>query len=247
MPAHAGLPIIAVTYSSLELGAFTHWRHMFAGIAAAGGVPLAIDCALPLPHIAEIVAKADGLILSGGGDVNPATFGMPADDPLLIGMNDARDTNELNAWQAAVTGQLPVLAICRGGQLLTHALGGSLYTDIVRDFPKAIRHRYTEEDLLEGKHDVQFARTGKIASWIDGAARLRVNSQHHQGIRELGKACVAVAHSEDGLIEAFEHTGSRTVAVQWHPEVLWASDPAQLSLLRGFVAECVDQPKPIAE
>lgn len=247
MHAHAALPIIAVTYSSLELGTFTHWRHMFAGITAAGGVPLAIDCALPLPHIAEIVEKADGLILSGGGDVNPATFGMPSDDPLLIGMNGARDTNELHAWQAAVARHLPVLAICRGGQLLTHALGGSLYADIVRDFPEAIRHRYTEEDLVAGKHEVHLANTGKIASWINGEVRICVNSQHHQGIRELGRDCVAVAHSDDGLVEAFEHARSRTVAVQWHPEVLWASAPAQLSLLRGFVAECSGPPAPIAE
>lgn len=227
---------IAVTYSSPELEGFTLWRNMFEGVVAAGGTPLAIDTSVPLPEIDSLVGRVDGLIIGGGGDVDPRRYGGDPQDPTIRGVNPDRDANETTAWRTARALGMPVLAICRGAQLLAAELGGELYADLARDYGTVVRHRSTEEALIAPAHDVTLTAGSTISQWHSGSTRIAVNSQHHQGIRRLPVGATATAHSDDGLIEAYELSGSGLVAVQWHPEVLWKSDPLQQGFLAHFVA-----------
>jgi putative glutamine amidotransferase len=230
-------PVIAVTYSSAELTIFTLWRRMFDGVVEAGGTPLAIDCRQTVPEIEELVARVDGLILGGGGDVDPSRYAGPPDDPTLRGVNPERDENEVRAWRAAREAGIPVLAICRGAQLLTAELGGDLYVDLARDRDDRIEHRNTEDFLSQPAHEVTLDPASRLASWHGGTTRLTVNSQHHQGIKALPPGAIETARADDGLAEGFELAGTNMVAVQWHPEVFWKSDAIHLRLLESFVAD----------
>ena len=230
-------PIIAITYSSRELKEFTHWRRMFEGIVEAGAVPLAVDCQAEVFGIDEIIGRVDGLVLSGGGDIDPMQYQGDRQDPTLRGVNVDRDENELRAWRSARSRGIPVLAICRGAQLLTAELGGDLYMDLPRDRGELVKHRYTEEALATTVHDISVAGSSQLSEWLGGMPKISVNSLHHQGIKKLPAGTVEVAYADDGLIEAFEMPNEPVVAVQWHPEVLWKTSDEQLNILKGFVRQ----------
>lgn len=230
-------PIIAITYSSQEFEEFTHWRRMFEGLVEAGAVPLAVDCQAEVPGIDEIIGQVDGLILSGGGDLDPVLYQGDRLDPTLRGVNVARDENELRAWRTARSLGIPVLAICRGAQLLTADLGGDLYMDLPRDRGVLVQHRHSEEVLGTTVHDISVDGSSQLSEWLGGISKISVNSMHHQGIKTLAAGTIEVAHADDGLIEAFEIPNEPIVAVQWHPEVLWKTSNEQLNILKGFVRQ----------
>lgn len=230
-------PIIGITYSPRILDVFYHWRYMFDGVVEAGGVPFAIACDSPVENIESLVGRLDGLILSGGGDVDPSMYGADPNDPKLWGVDPIRDANETAAYSAARDAGIPVLAICRGSQFLTALFGGDLYVDIKRDFGESVVHRGKEVELASPRHSVELSPTSELAEWMGGDGEVMVNSQHHQGIKTLPAEFRAVGYSADGLIEAFEWPEAKTVAVQWHPEVVWRADEKNLSLLRGFIAK----------
>lgn len=228
-------PIIAVTLDFEELTGFVHWRELFRGIVAAGGVPLAVDCGKQRTDISRIVGDVDGLLISGGADVNPALYGGPPDDPRVQRINERRDDNELKALERARARGIPVLAICRGAQLTNVALGGTLYADLARDWMGLSRHWESEEALIRTLHKVSVEPDSLLARWMMADGLLAVNSQHHQGIRNLTPLGRATAHTDDGLIEAFEIEAERIVCVQWHPEVLWGSEQHAFALLSNFI------------
>lgn len=232
-------PIVGVTYSSHELDEFTLWRRMLRGLVAAGAIPLTIDCSAPNPDVASLVARLDGLVLSGGGDVSPDLYGGDARDPSIRGVNRHRDAAELTALEVARAAAMPVLAICRGTQLLNVALGGTLIADIRRERPEALEHRRSEEALAAPLHAVSISPGSMLATWAGASGSIDVNSQHHQGIASLASPLTASAISDDGLIEGVELVGERVVGVQWHPEVLWPTERHAASLLTNFTNECL--------
>lgn len=234
-------PFIGITYSSAELDTFTLWRRMFEGFVEAGAVPIAIDARSAVIDIERLVARLDGLVIGGGVDISPALYDGDISDPLIRNVNTDRDANEIRAWEAAKQHGLPVLAICRGAQLINAAAGGSLYADLYRDHVTAVPHRGTEEALDEVVHKVSIRLDGRLAQWFPGRTSLGVNSQHHQGIKTLASEFRVLARSEDGLIEAFESEYEDLLAVQWHPEVLWATDADHLDLLKRFVTRTTER------
>lgn len=238
MNHHLERPVIAITYSSSDLEGFGLWRHMFHGIVAAGATPVGIDCAVEQPRIASLVRRLDGLIIGGGGDVDPALYGGAVDDDLLWGVNPARDASEQKALQAALDGTVPVLAICRGMQFVNVALGGSLHGDLARDRPGEVSHRPGKNLLDRSCHEVDIQPDSLLASLVGGHGHVAVNSEHHQGLKDLAPGLRAVAHSRDGLIEALESPERLIVGVQWHPEILWPAEQSSLNLLTGFVGFC---------
>jgi putative glutamine amidotransferase len=238
--------MIGITYSSAELDEFLLWRSMFRGVIAAGGTPVAIDCLTAQPVIADLTARLDGLIISGGGDVDPRRYGADPTDPLLRGVNPHRDEAELAALRTAGEHGLPVLAICRGAQLVNVALGGTLYADLDRDHPSDLIHRDTGKALSSPLHQVEVVPGTMLARWTAAGSTLAVNSQHHQGIRALAEDLVPSAWSPDGLVEAFEQSDTRLLAIQWHPEVLWPAEPHALELLTSFVQQCANAPEILA-
>ncbi len=203
----------------------------------AGGIPLMIPIASDQPDQAEIMASLDGLLLTGGGDINPRLFdGKP--HARVYGVSDARDTLEIALVRAAVSHHVPLLAICRGIQVLNVAFGGTLYTDIHDQHPDALRHDWFPDiprDYLA--HSVRIERESILFS-IFQADEIQVNSLHHQGIEKVGQGLTPIAFAPDGIVEALalQHADF-AVGVQWHPECL-PDDVKMQKLFKGFVAAC---------
>jgi putative glutamine amidotransferase len=233
-------PVVGITHSSEDLDFFTLWRRMFQGVVAAGAVPVALDCVSETAHIEELVSRMDGLIISGGADVDPRLHGADPDDPTLWRVNPARDDNELRALDCARSLRLPVFAVCRGAQLVNVAFGGNLYGDIQRDLPGAIIHMESEKALAGPIHTVDVLPGTRLARWLGASGTIPVNSAHHQGIRVVGAGLAVTAFAPDGLVEGIEVPGEPLVAVQWHPELLWPVEEHALNILSGFVGECAD-------
>jgi putative glutamine amidotransferase len=195
-------------------------------VARAGGAPLVLS---PLAGVAAVPALLDGvdaLILSGGADVDPAHYGTPR-HPKLGKLEPERDAFEFALFAEARARALPTLAICRGLQLANVALGGTLWQDLPSekgDHPQsgARSERVHEIEVKEG------SRLGDLLR----SSRHRVNSFHHQAIRDLAPGLAGSAWSPDGLIEGVEiFSGWWFVGVQWHPEEFWAeADPADQGL-----------------
>ena len=189
-------------------------------LAAAGAVPVILPPSIPPEHAAHALEGVDGLLLSGGEDIDPVWY--CADPvPQLGDVDPARDRFEFALFTAARERGVPVLGICRGLQLVNVAMGGVLWQDLPTERPSPVRHdagaardaRTHEVALVAGTRTAEVLGTGELA----------VNSFHHQGVRTLASGLVATAHAPDGLVEAFEGTeGAWLLAVQWHPEEMHA-------------------------
>ncbi len=203
-----------------------------AGVAQAGGLPLLIPYGLAGEPLTGLLARIDGVLVSGGGDVDPARYGATASD-LVKGIDAQRDAQEIAIARWAAGGTLPYFGICRGAQVLNAALGGTLYRDI-SEHAAALRHSYDDGADAARPHAVQIAEESQLAH-ATGSSVLSVNSLHHQAVRDLAPGLRAVAHAPDALIEAFESTRhSFVLGVQWHPEAL-LDDPQHLALFVAFV------------
>ncbi len=198
---------------------------LFAGLVAAGATPVVVPDLSPwMPDRAAAVAPfaeaLDGLLLSGGADVAPASYGHPAPDERWPG-DPRRDAYELALLEACRARALPILGLCRGAQLLNVALGGSLYQDITTHLEGADIHRDAGTYDDHGHHVVL-----EPDSWVHGVYQVRelpVNSVHHQAVDRPGEGCAVVARSrEDGVVEGIERIRSNEwmVGLQWHPEWL---------------------------
>jgi putative glutamine amidotransferase len=183
-------------------------------VIAAGGIPFLVP---PLPAAAAgwVLSPAAGLLLTGGGDVAPGRYGEEA-DPATGQVDEERDESELALVRQAGAMGIPILAICRGAQLLNIALGGTLSQHISDDGP--VRHRRPER-RYEAVHRVDVEAATVLASAV-AARHLMVNSIHHQAVKRVAPGLRASAFAEDGVIEALEGLGGRVLAVQWHPECL---------------------------
>lgn len=235
------LPVVAIT---MDLQVLQHHHHLpvlLGGIVTAGALPLTIDCRAPRDDLDHLMGMVDGLILLGGADVNPELYGGDGSDPLVTAAPRSLDDNEITALHSALRRGLPILAVCRGAQLTNVALGGTLVADLPRDRPGAVRHRLAEDLLDRPAHAVDVTPDTRLAQWLGAAGRIEVNSMHHQGIETLAPGVRAVATADDGLVEAFEIAAANLVAVQWHPEILWANDVYAENLMRGFVCCCADR------
>jgi putative glutamine amidotransferase len=206
-----------------------------AAVQQAGGVPLLLP-----PHLDERARDAlwnrlDGLLLTGGGDVDPARFGEPR-HPAVAEVSDRRDALELELTTRAIDTGLPLFAICRGMQVLNIALGGTLYQDIASEIGLAIVHSQQaprSEPTHRVKIDVERGRLGAIL----GVPELTVNSFHHQALKRLGRGLDVIARALDDVVEAVELSGARglVIGVQWHPEDLVARDAAARRLFAALV------------
>ena len=203
-------------------------------ILTAGGLPILLPTSLPINALPELVNRFNGFVLSGGGDVDPALYSGHL-DTTIHSIDPERDAFELALIPLVRATDKPLLAICRGMQVLNVALGGSLYEDIASALPAAQRHdwypNYPRDYLA---HTVEVEPGSRLAE-ILGTHKLRTNSLHHQAIRQPAPALDVVAHAEDGVIEAVELPEKRfAIGVQWHPECL-PEEPAMQRLFKAFV------------
>jgi putative glutamine amidotransferase len=244
MTAAAGRPLIGLS-SYDEPARWGPWAGPAAllplnypqQVTAAGGIPVLLP---PVPGIAAAAGRLDGLILTGGGDIDPASYGAQP-HPRTGRVSRTRDQAELELLAAALAAGLPVLGICRGLQLLNIARGGTLHQHLA-ELPGAAAAGHTPEPGTFGSHRVRIAPGSALAGILgaaggDGSGWLAVPTAHHQAIDRLGNGLVATAWAEDGMIEAVEPAAPApgqhpfVLAVQWHPE---AGD--DLRLLRALVA-----------
>ncbi|RMG95772.1 MAG: gamma-glutamyl-gamma-aminobutyrate hydrolase family protein [Chloroflexi bacterium] len=206
-------------------------------IIAAGGIPLLIPLGLDEDALLQIFSRIDGLLLPGGGDINPRLY-HGSHDETIRGVDHERDRTELFLARLAVNQKKPLLAICRGHQVLNVALGGTLWEDVMARMPGAIKHDYyytTDHPRNHVAHSVLLEGNSRIAQ-IVGTAEIGVNSLHHQGIRDLAPELVAVGKAPDGLIEAVEVPDHPfAIGVQWHPENLVQDDRRMLALFEALV------------
>ena len=196
-------------------------------IQQAGGVPIALPPQLSGRSWERLAAGLDGLLLTGGGDIDPALFG-EAPHPTLFDVAPVRDTFEATAARWALARQVPLLCICRGIQVLNVALGGSLYQDVGTEPGTTLTHSQ-KEPRDQPTHKVKVTPGSRLAEVL-GADELEVNSMHHQAIKGLGRGVTAVAWAPDQIVEGVElpdHSGF-VLGVQWHPEELIGhSEPAR--------------------
>ncbi len=220
-------------------------ERMALSVHRAGGVPLGLPD-LKDPGTAEsLLSRIDGLVLAGGADLSPGSYG---EEPLRPewGGDPIRDAYELELVRAARARGLPILGVCRGVQLLNVALGGRLYQDIVTQREDALVHRdWDQYDALG--HEIRLEPDSWISRIYGDATRLEINSIHHQGLRELAPPLRATAWAPDGIIEAVEMRDNREwiMGVQWHPEWLEATTELAATgradggtIFAAFIDEC---------
>jgi putative glutamine amidotransferase len=195
-----------------------HYTEYPAALAAAGALPVELTRDA---DVHDMISRLDGLVLSGGADIDPSFYGA-APEPGLGETEPDRDAWELALLRAALDQNVPVLGICRGAQLLNVALGGTLVQHV--DPLDGVGHPRFDDDRSTLCHRVTTA-SGSTVNGLYGAS-LEVNSLHHQVLDRLGDGLVATGHADDGVVETVELPGRPVLAVQWHPEMLGQPDPA---------------------
>ncbi len=238
-------PLVGVAGSQLPPGKVEGWweatwvteADTVAAVVAAGGRPVVLTA---WPADGAALAGLAGLVLTGGGDVDPARYGA-VPHAAVDGVDAARDERELHLVAEALATGLPVLAICRGLQLLNVALGGTLRQHL--DDEAALGRHRPEDGQGYVFHAVQTV-PGSLLDRIAGGRLGACASHHHQAVERLGAGLVPSAEAPDDLVEAVEWAGPDrrfVLGVQWHPEVNAAVDEGQASLFRCFVEACAGE------
>jgi putative glutamine amidotransferase len=209
-------------------------------IVAAGGVPFIIPVIDDLDVLRALYDRVDGILISGGGDIDPRKYG---EAPLagLGPIDPARDDIELPLARWAVEDGKPILGICRGSQVINVALGGTLYQDIPSQIHTSLVHdsSFTRQDWTYMAHDLRLDPNSKLAR-VFGTTSFYTNSLHHQSLKAIAPGLRAVGWAPDGVVEAIEgDNGHFLIGVQCHPEALQATaDPRWRALFKQFVQSC---------
>jgi putative glutamine amidotransferase len=231
---HRNRPLIGICAYEVP-ASFSHWRDVDSvmvpagyarGVAAAGGIPLVIP---PLEGTSELVETLDGLLLTGGSDIDPSLYGQ-APHPATVGVVPHRDRAEIELLRAALEAGLPVLGVCRGMQLLNVLRGGTLIQHL-GDGPDGEMHKGPPGTFT--RHPVRIEPGTRLHEMLgDG---LDVHSCHHQAPDRIGEGLAVTAHAPDGVVEGIElEQADFCVAVLWHPEEdVEGGGP----LFRGLVAK----------
>ena len=213
----------------------------------SGGVPLTMPATDSRDVVAECVRRSDGVLLTGGDDVNPSLYvnGLPEAVFRTVDLTPdggRRDYRELLLIDEAFRQHKPLLAICRGQQILNVALGGTLVADIPSQMPNALEHRRTDK-RGEIVHEVRLTG-GSLLAKITGGQKLGVNSTHHQAVAQVAAPLRATAVSDDGVIEGLESKLGGAcwlpflLSVQFHPERLMDRYPEHEAIFRVFTRAC---------
>lgn len=228
-------PIIGIT-PSMEGGKVFLHRSYADAVIRAGGIPLVIPFVTEPDTIRQIASCLDGLLLSGGEDIDPAYF----DEEPLPGLGDVcpeRDQSEVTLCQYFMKIDKPIFAICRGCQILNVAAGGDIYQDLFTQRQGLIQH-IQRAPKSHASHQVQVVEGTQLHRMI-GAKSYRVNSFHHQAVRRIAPPFVISATATDGVIEAFESKEHAfIIGVQWHPEGMAQEESISQGLFDSFVRAC---------
>lgn len=219
---------------------FPGYRRVFVNndyvqaIALAGGVPVIMPLVADADVIKQQMERIDGLVLSGGQDVNPGLYGEEP-SPKLGFISPNRDMYEQQLVQLAMQAKKPILAICRGLQILNVTCGGTLYQDVSFIEGASLDHRQKEPSNI-ATHGVHF-KEGTYLHELYGE-KICTNSFHHQAVKDVAPGFRIAAISTDGVIEAIEKEGDHfVVGVQWHPELMAREHEYMLNLFKSFISK----------
>jgi putative glutamine amidotransferase len=232
-------PLIAVTMWKRDLPTFwdphsqlyTLSEHYVEALRRAGAVPLML--AHPDPADCEaVIERVDGLLLTGGGDIDPRSYGH-ANEGLSRDIAPTADAAELALVAGARLRRMPTLGICRGMQVLNVALGGTMRQHITTPTGAHTPEPTDFDEIKRHGHEITIAAGSRLER-LYGVARRRVNSYHHQGVDDVAPGFTVTARADDGVVEALEHDGAwDCMGVQWHPEK--TLDGADDALFAAFV------------
>lgn len=232
-------PLIGVTPSggenSLGVRTYTIAADYTTAVERAGGIPVVLP--LHFENIPEILDRLDGVVFSGGGDIEPSIFGQDKHEK-TDGIDTERDTYEIALMKQAFARDIPILAICRGAQVMNVERGGSLIQDIPSQTDSDAEHNQRAAKV--GEHDI--FQTATVApgsnpiTFALGTGEVNINSFHHQALGDVPDSLEVVASSEDGIVEAIHAPGqSFAIGLQWHPERLAAEHAEHQALFDTFI------------
>lgn len=215
-------------------------RNYIRSIQLAGGLPVLIPVANIEEDLLQYVKQIDGILFTGGEDISPLYYGENPIKELTLTSSE-RDEYELKLFKKAYDSSLPILGICRGIQLINVALGGTLYQDINAQLTGSLGHLPAENPVNELYHTIDLNKKSKLYE-IFREGRLKVNSFHHQAVKDLGNGLTVSALSSDGIIEGVEAVEKDyLIGVQWHPEDLTLRYPLFIKLFESFVKACASR------
>jgi len=208
-----------------------------AAVKAAGGTPVTLPRVTSQAQADEIVSTLSGIVFSGGVDFDPKYFG----EKILNGtvtIDPRRDSSDIFLGRAALKAGIPIMGICRGCQLINILKGGTLWQDLPSQHPSPILHKQKESSSIP-THNITVTKGTFLADIISGRSTVKVNSHHHQAIRDVGEGLRVSATAPDGIVEGIEGTGSQVViGVQFHPEKLYEKDRTWKRFFKKFVKKC---------
>lgn len=233
----SALPLIGITTFGLnEEDQYTLSAPYVSAVRRAGGVPVLLPPGEA--SIETLIARLDGLVLSGGSDIDPGLYGGEM-HPEIYSVDPDRDLLELGLTRHLLAEDLPTLAICRGYQMVNVALGGSLHEHLPDVVGDEILHRLPPHKPTP--HAVSLVDGTGLAQLL-GQSTFDASSWHHQAVKRLGRGLQVAAHAPDGTIEAVELPDHRWLyAVQWHPELTADVDPLQQALFDELLDACEDR------
>lgn len=219
---------ISAEAKGLRGAPFAAGRRYFEAIVRAGGTPVMLPpITMLVDDLPAVLGRFDAVMLHGGGDVDPRRYGQEPTAAQLYDIVPEHDEVELAVVRAAIERDLPMLAICRGMQVLNVALGGTLHQDI------------GTESHWFGEHTVRLKSGSRLAKAVGHESPSRCQCVHHQALDRIADDLVVTGHTDDGIVHACELDSARwIVATQWHPEDNAATDAEQQSLFDGLIANC---------
>lgn len=229
-------PLIGITCYKQEVDrASKQYEGYYLGIEKAGGLPLLIPNMRESATVEHLYKRLDGVMLTGGEDIDPVYFNEEP-HPKMGKMSPERDIIEVDLARWCLRDDKPILGICRGMQVLNVAAGGSLYQDIYAQIPdgKVINHNQKGSKQYPF-HKVKL-RPGSKLNEIFNKKEFRVNSSHHQAVRDVAGKFIVTAQAPDGIIEGIEGVNYKfALGVQWHPERMWRTQPDMLKIFEALV------------
>jgi putative glutamine amidotransferase len=206
-------------------------------VLIAGGIPMVLPMIVPRRILKKALDRLDGILVTGGNfDINPILYGEKPLAPLRE-IKKQRTQFELELISLALERDLPILGVCGGQQAINVVLGGSLYQDIATQVPHALGHEQTTPKV-KSSHSINILPRTKLHR-IVGCKVLKVNTTHHQAVKNPGRGLITNATAEDGIIEGIESQNhSFVLGVQWHPEILMEGDLPQRKIFSSFISAC---------
>jgi len=232
-------PVIGITTDVRQDGENILKNTYVQAVIRAGGLPMIVPVGLE-EDVEQLIEMFDGLLLSGGNDINPMLFNEEPHEYLGV-VSPSRDSSELELARRMLKTGKPILGICRGIQVLNVAVGGTLYQDLYKQNDSPILQHIQKAPNTHCSHYVQLDK-GSLLESIAGSERIQVNSYHHQSLKEVPSVFKVTAVASDGIVEAIESTDEQFVlGVQWHPEALSvAGDAVSLRIFERFISECAN-------